>query len=361
MLFAATAHLLLPLLDRQHHLQTSAQAEAEQQSAQLYLQRSRSSILPDDISPPTPAQANDLMLLFGDGTARASGRWSLVRLSDGPCPLCCHVRGAPAHRCLVPVPPSFAYGVVLPARQAPIGTAGDGSQSQPAPVSGKLLPTYSAAGETLFLRKSIALPASQGGKKNPGCPSISVILPLALPGAEGREAEPRGTWGAHRAEPSGDARFLAPSPWKQPGCSGMDLCGTSAARLMISSKLASCLCSCCLFHREFAFSFQMHRESRRRQRCAHVSFLLVQTPCAARMYKHMCIARSNNLHLPIRQGHAQILLLFQVWVMDQRKPTPQNGQSKLYISLSSSLSSTLKWGHNLTWLLRNYTINLSSC
>lgn len=129
------------------------------------------------------------MLLFGDGTLHTSGRWSLVRLSDGPCPLCCHVRGAPAHRCLVPVPPSFAYGVVLPARQAPIGTAGDGSQSQPAPVSGKLLPTYSAAGETLFLRKSLALPASQGGKKNPGCPFISVIPPFTLPGAEGREAE----------------------------------------------------------------------------------------------------------------------------------------------------------------------------
>lgn len=361
MLFAATAHLLLPLLDRQHHLQTSAQAEAEQQSAQLYLQRSRSSILPDDISPPTPAQANDLMLLFGDGTARASGRWSPVRLSDGPCPLCCHVRGAPAHRCLVPVPPSFAYGVVLPARHAPIGTAGDGSQSQPAPVSGKLLPTYSAAGETLFLMKSIAFPASQGERKTLAVHLSLWFSHLPFPGLKG-ERQSRGEHGERTAlSQSGDARFLAPSPWKQPGCSGMDLCGTSAARLMISSKLASCLCSCCLFHREFAFSFQMHRESRRRQRCAHVSFLLVQTPCVARMYKHMCIARSNNLHLPIRQGHAQILLLFQVWVMDQRKPTPQNGQSKLYISLSSSLNSILKWGHNLTWLLRNYTINLSSC
>lgn len=183
---------------------------------------------------------------------------------------------------------------------------------------------------------------------------------LPFPGLKG-ERQSRGEHGERTAlSQSGDARFLAPSPWKQPGCSGMDLCGTSAARLMISSKLASCLCSCCLFHREFAFSFQMHRESRRRQRCAHVSFLLVQTPCVACMYKHMCIARSNNLHLPIRQGHAQILL-FQVWVMDQRKPTPQNGQSKLYISLSSSLNSILKWGHNLTWLLRNYTINLSSC
>lgn len=136
-------------------------------------------------SPPTRQRANDLMLLFAERTMRASGRWSPTKLSNEIPPRRSHGRGAaPLLHTPLPARPSprrrsqrvallmscsFAY---VAGTRGPVGLPlaqpGSGSQSQAAPVSGKLLPIYLASWETIFPRKNAAPPAcyhqEEGGR-----------------------------------------------------------------------------------------------------------------------------------------------------------------------------------------------------
>lgn len=116
-------------------------------------------------SPPTRQRANDLMLPSAGGTVRTgSGGRSVARLSAGTRARRSHVRGA------APRPRTFARCAARAPRVAPLmcrapgglplARAGGGSQWQPTPAAGKLLPAYLASRETVFPRESAASLAS---------------------------------------------------------------------------------------------------------------------------------------------------------------------------------------------------------
>lgn len=175
-LFAVVANLLLPFLNT---IYRSVPRRKEQDKVHRFTYRDPvAPSFPMTNLPPTRQRTNDLMLLFAEGTRRASGRWSATKLSNKIRPRRSHGRGgrpSPLHTFAcspVPAPPgracSFAYvaGTRRPVR-LPLARPGGSSQSQPAPISGKLLPIYLASRETIFPRKSAVPLASfhqRGGK-----------------------------------------------------------------------------------------------------------------------------------------------------------------------------------------------------
>lgn len=244
-------------------------------------------------SPPTRQRANALMLPLAGGTAlRGSGGCCAARLRSRRG----HGRGAAprprtaAHRAERPAQPGPAPLMCRAPAGLPLARAGGGSQWQPTPAAGKLLPAYLASRETAFPRKSVASLVSRHRTAGMSRPEIPVSgappSPLARfvpePGAHPAEAlmgtpAPASTLAGAAGERAGAPQLLAPSPWKQPGCSGLDLCSTSAARLIINCNLIffpSALPAYLIV--SLLSPFPTCWESRRRQSCVHVGFLPVQ-------------------------------------------------------------------------------------
>lgn len=202
-------------------------------------------------SPPTRQRANDLMQPLAGGSVRTAG--SGGRSAAGARSGRGHGQGAgtdrrcpaAALRCPRPAPLMCRAPGGLP-----LARAGGGSQWQPTPAAGKLLPAYLASRESVFPRKSAASLASchrtagMSGAEIPvsGAPPAPPARFASEPGAHPEEAlmgtpASASTLAGAAGERAGAPQLLAPSPWKQAGCSGLDLCSTSAARLIINRNL----------------------------------------------------------------------------------------------------------------------------
>lgn len=139
-------------------------------------------------SPPTRQRANDLMLLFAEGTTRASGRWSPTKLSSEIRPRRSHVRGAdpPSLRTPLPRSPrpvcSFAYVAVPEGRS---GWDWHGRARQPITARSSFGETpahlFSISGNHVSEeeRSSLSILPSDGGGKQINQSSPSPGLPLS--------------------------------------------------------------------------------------------------------------------------------------------------------------------------------------